>query len=229
LILLLLLFQIFFLAQSGVTILLLLFLPAYWFFFFPRPSAILGVLCFLALAALAFVYMLPQVQGLRVAYLAANLLAHPLDLSRIDVSVNARIGHILFSILGFLDNHGIPGGFDHFNTYVGFKASKVNFVWLGGLSPHMKIISGYGAGLFELGIFGLAIPLAGLIACLNFFRPELRKGLVFGAFLTTIMFSGNPVSLPCFGLFLGYLMAGSQRQSSSKSEAKSALIPNRIQ
>jgi hypothetical protein len=210
-IMVMLLFQIFILAQSSVTILLLLVFIAYRAVLFPSLRLIMGVLFLLLICVLLFIYVLPYLTNLRIASLTLNLLSQPTALLQVDKSLNARAGHVLFSILGFIDNHGLPWGFDHFNEYVNQKSASLKNVWLGGLSPHMKIMSGYGAGLFELGILGLFIPLVAVLSIFRYFRPDIRSGILFALYISTIMFSAIQVSLPFFGVFLGWLLTKKPR------------------
>lgn len=211
----LLLFQIFFLAQSSVTILLLLTFMFYRTLLFPTLRQI-STIIFLAVSSMGLLsYVLPHFADLRVAALAINFVSHPTQLFQLDTSLNARVGHVVFSIIGFLDNRGLPHGFDHFTDFVLMRADSLNFTWLGGTPPHLKIMSGYGSLLFELGVFGLLTPLTVVILSLKYFRFNFRLGLLFALYISTIMFSAIQVSLPLFGVFLGWL--GQMRRTKDES------------
>lgn len=205
---LLLLFQIIFLAQSSITIVLLLIFIAFRTIFYPSWRIIAAVVTLLLVGLALFLYVLPRyVDNVRVAFLALQILADPLTLANYDVSINARVGHVLFSVLGFLDNHGMPYGFGHFEEYVNLKAPALGYNWLGALSPDMKIMSGYGGLLFEVGAFGLATLLAVGVIVWRYFMNNWRLGALAALFATTMMFSAIQISLPVLGLALGWMVA----------------------
>lgn len=221
----LLLFQIVVLAQSSVTILLMLIYMLYRTILFPTRRQI-AVIIFLAISAIGLLaYVLPQLSNLRLATLAINLVNRPMVLFQVDTSINARAGHVLFSVLGFLDNYGLPRGFDHFTDYILRRANSLDFPWLGGLPPHLKIMSGYGAIIFELGILGLLTPLAVAILIFKYFRNKIRSALLMALYISTIMFSAIQISLPLFGIFLGWL--AKMRDGGEEHSVQTAIFPRR--
>jgi hypothetical protein len=71
-------------------------------------------------------------------------------------------------------------------------------------------MSGYGAALFELGAFGLLIPIAIALAITRYFRGRTRVAIFVACYVTTVMFSAIQLSLPLLGLMLGVLLAPSR-------------------
>ncbi|WP_156438348.1 hypothetical protein [Burkholderia sp. BDU5] len=205
-----LLFQIVVLAQSSIAVLLLVIFAIYWLIFFVSPKNL--VLASLAVLAILWILadLLPQFRSMRIAQLPLDFIGDPWVVLETDASLNARLGHSLFSLLGFADNWGAPHGFDHFHEYVGKKLSEVDYVWLGRRDPGIKIMSGYGAALFELGVFGLPIPVAVAFAIKRHFRGHTRVAIFVVCYVTTVLFSAIQLSLPLLGLMLGVLLATSR-------------------
>jgi hypothetical protein len=205
-----LLIQIIVLAQSSIAVLLLIIFAIYWLVFFVSIRKI--VLASLAVLAVLWIVadLLPQFNAMRIAQLPLDFVADPRAVLETDGSVNARFGHSLFSLLGLFDNWGAPYGFNHFHEYVGKKLSEIDYVWLGRLDADVKIMSGYGAALFELGAFGLLIPIAIALAITRYFRGRTRVAIFVACYVTTVMFSAIQLSLPLLGLMLGVLLAPSR-------------------
>jgi hypothetical protein len=205
-----LLIQIIVLAQSSIAVLLLIVFVIYWLLFFVSIKKL--ILASLAVLVMLWIIpdLLPQFNAMRIAQLPLDLVADPRAVLETDASLNARFGHSLFSLLGLFDNWGAPYGFNHFYEYVGKKLSEVDYVWLGRRDADVKIMSGYGAALFELGAFGLLIPIAVALAIKRYFRGRTRVAIFVGCYVTTVMFSAIQLSLPLLGLMLGVLLAASR-------------------
>jgi hypothetical protein len=143
----------------------------------------------------------------RLVTLTSALTQDPSLLLLTDTSVNSRFGHFLFSTVGFFQDGLIPHGYDSFTQYVG-KALAVRYpeyVWLGSLDDNLKIMSGYGAALFELGFVGLLYLVSLTVASYKYFRGDVKRFLVLTAFIHTIMFAAVQMSLPLLGFLIGYL------------------------
>jgi hypothetical protein len=94
------------------------------------------------------------------------------ELILLDESINERLNHALFPIINLYDNNFLPMGFGHFNKYIVEKISNPTFSIFFeniNLDHYNKIMSGYGAAFFELGIFGFLIP---------FFLYSLTKNML---------------------------------------------------
>ena len=213
-ILLLLLFQIIFLAQSTMTIILIVIAFGYWILFHIRMKNILMLSFFSFMFSAIYILVLPQISDLRISYLLTSLINNPLQLIQQDVSLNARFSHIYFSLLGFFDNYGAPHGFGNFGQYVSEKIQEINYIWLGIITQEMKIMSGYGSALFELGLFSISIPLAIYIIFNQFFLSKKMGLFVFISF-STIMFASIQLSLPILSLVLGCMLGNSRNSMPS--------------
>lgn len=211
--------QILFLAQSSITVLIALVFLLYAAIIYTSLPVLTAVAAVIAVLVGAAIYVLPYFKDARIAFLATRLLADPWIVVSVDTSVNARLGHTIFPIMGFYDAWGVPYGFEHFSEYVAKRAPQINYVWLGVLDRDKKIMSGFGAGIFELGWFGLAMPLATAIAILRHYRKRLRFGILLAVFVTTIMFFAIQASLPLFGLMLGWMMGQEGPQAATPGRA----------
>ncbi len=102
--------------------------------------------------------------GLRFYDTFSILIENP-ELLLNDLSILERLNHILFPILGCIENFFVPKGFGVFADYLTFKSSNSIFSMLLEhpaytlVEGKTRIMSGYGKGIFELGIFGCLIPI----------------------------------------------------------------------
>lgn len=207
----LLIFQIIFVAQSSIAVVMLFIFMFYALLFLPSLKAVTMTIGVAIAAIWLSTYLQPRFQDARIVYLFLTLLSDPSTLVSVDVSLNARVGHVVFSILGFIDSLGMPHGFNHFYEYALRRADTVSFVWLGSVDPNKKIMSGYGSELFEIGIFGLFTPLGVAIAIACYFRHHLRQTALVVLYVTTVMFFAIQVSLPLLGVLIGWILSNPRR------------------
>lgn len=84
------------------------------------------------------------------------------ELILLDESINERLNHALFPVINLYDNYLLPGGYNNFDKYILLKSHQEAYsIFFENLNidHYKKIMSGFGASIFELGIFGLLIPL----------------------------------------------------------------------
>jgi hypothetical protein len=174
-----------------------------------RPQLI--VLGLMAGATIMIVHELPEDLNVRAFFLLVTAMTDPSSLLTGDASVNARIDHIVYSILGFVESFGAPHGFDAFGAYIGdLVARNSDVIWLGQDPEGMRIMSGYGGVLFELGWFGLVIPFV-LTACAwRRFKDDRAEFVAFAITLNAVMFSAVQISLPLIGFIAGVSLAQSK-------------------
>jgi len=200
-----LLFQILFLAKSSVAVFSLLFLLLY--FGLVNLSIKQIALCAIVIVGgyYAIVKLFPD--DWRIVILTSALLQDPSLLLLTDTSVNSRFSHFLFSLGGFFQDGLIPHGYGSFTHYVREELAVryPEYVWLGSLDDNLKIMSGYGAALFELGFVGLLYLVSLTVASYKYFRGDVKAFLVLTAFIHTIMFAAVQMSLPLLGFLIGYL------------------------
>jgi len=200
-----LLFQILFLAKSSVAVFSLVTLLLY--FGLVNLSIKQIALCAIVMVGgyYAIVTLFPD--DWRIVTLTSALLQDPSLLLLTDTSVNSRFGHFLFSTVGFFQDGLMPHGYGSFTHYVkeALAVRYPEYVWLGSLDDDLKIMSGYGSALFELGFVGLLYLVSLTVASYKYFRGDVKSFLVLTAFVHTIMFAAVQMSLPLLGLLIGYL------------------------
>jgi hypothetical protein len=216
----LLVMQIVLLARSAMGILALLILisaraltrlrPLYFFVLL----AIMGALILTAHEASADV-------NVRAIFLLVTAFTDPTSLLTSDTSINARVDHVIYSMQGFFSSFGAPHGFDTFASYIdGLMASNPNMIWLGESPKGMRIMSGYGGALFELGWFALPIPFVLTVCIWRRFRFERREFWAYAIALNAVMFSAVQISLPLVGFLAGACLARGRDVESPLRTAK---------
>jgi hypothetical protein len=120
-----------------------------------------------------------------------------------DGSLNDRLGSIYFSLKGFLDHYGFPAIFENYSQYVEREQYKQEFFSVFSMN---RILSGYGSVLFELGIFGLIIPIIFVIAIFKYFKSQKEWQIIISICFTSFMFTPVPISLPYVAFFLAFLL-----------------------
>lgn len=187
---LLLLFQIVFIAQSSVSILYVIL-----FFLFTMISEfslvdakiwikyIFIVLASFSLLQLIFIY-LPES---RIANVYLNFINNGFIASIFngnDQSIQDRLDAITNSFYCFYKNYGIPGYFILNN----FEVTE-------------RFMSGYGTMLYELGVLGIAA----ITSIFNIIKKSYEKsGIAYALSITIIMFSAVQLAQPLFAFFIGY-------------------------
>lgn len=92
----------------------------------------------------------------RLIQVTSYLIKNPFDFFFLDSSSSDRISHVYFSFKGFIENLGMPHGFNSWKEYALLEFNKSSFKWI----TTGRIMSTYGSILFELGIFGLIFILS---------------------------------------------------------------------
>lgn len=211
---LLLAFQIIFLAKSPLGILLFVIVVLSQLVFhlsLIRLVAFSSVL--IGAMYLAIAYGTAEVRAVSLIH---ELFYEPSSLYYVDVSINARLNHLIYSVRGFLENFGVPYGFNQFHSYVlRLLDSEASIVWLGVIPHDLKIMSGYGGALFELGWFGLVIPVAVTVCIWRRFRNDLPSFWAFALPLNAILFSALQLALPLVGIVAGVCAAGKREGGST--------------
>jgi hypothetical protein len=104
------------------------------------------------------------------------------------------------------DNYFFPNGYQSWNIYVSEQLPKYSDVviveWF---SVGGRIMSGYGAAFFELGIVAIFIPVAMFGLLYSIYRNDAKKLMFFFLFVNAIMFSAIPIGFSLFGFYLGFL------------------------
>ena len=201
--LVLLLIAILFFSKSTLMVLILAILGLYYVlcgFSFRRLIAV-GIAGYLGYALLVS----PLFGGTRVQALFIKipiLIENPWVFLLSDASLLDRYLHLFLSIKGFFSCWGVPHGFHLWGDYV------VQYLQFYGISARIglgRIMSGYGAALFELGFFGLFIPVSLGYSLKKYFKVQSTYFYFSLLSLTTFMFTPISIGFPMFGFLIGYL------------------------
>lgn len=194
--------SIVFLAKSSMGVLLALILITGYFvctFKFTIKKVFLGgVLISLSIFSVVKVSELEENSRLTSMI---NLIqsAGVIKLLMTDESVNLRAKAIAHSIYGAFDNVFIPQGFHNYKDYSTQLSTETgSMFWT--RSNSNKIMSGLGAPLFELGLFGLLLFFY-VISITS--RIENKRIALFETFfIPLVMFTAITVSFPLFVILL---------------------------
>ena len=127
------------------------------------------------------------------------ILENPSNFYLIDASGNDRVAHIFFSLKGALDNFLLPNGFNNWTQYVNSESARnQTFFYV----SSGRIMSTYGAALYELGVFGLILPVSINIIL---FRLDIRSRFAIIITINLLLFTAIPLAFPILSIFLGYI------------------------
>lgn len=140
-------------------------------------------------------------------YKILDILISKPEIILLDESINERVNHALFPLISIYDNFGLPNGYGNFQEYIIKKSSDPSYYFFFerlNIEHYKKVMSGYGAVFFELGIFGIIIP----YYLYNVFKNLLNKNIYLYIFiaLNLLLFTSislnNPLILFLFGNIL---------------------------
>jgi hypothetical protein len=162
-ILLILVFQLFFLSISSTSIVVLfvsiLLLFSYLLFksnFLTIVYTIIGASCII----LFLIFLAPLFSNTRIFNIINLVISNP-QLIFFDQSISERFNAVYFTISSLFENFGMPKGFNSYQNYIHEKSllPEYNMYFINyRFENYSRILSGYGMGFYELGIFGLLIP-----------------------------------------------------------------------
>lgn len=200
----LLVFQILIFSKSSMIIgLLLLFLVLRVIFLRFSWKEALFMLSFFSCLAIVTIAYQSTLMHLRITEIIFLFIESPSDIIMLDQSINERLVHLFFSIHGWITNLLIfPNGFSMFGYYLTENIPNYSeyFIVKNYGEEGARIMSGYGAILFELGIGGtLLIGYIWYIQTTLFYPKYLKLFFVF------FMLTAVPLSIPLVGVYIGLL------------------------
>jgi hypothetical protein len=201
----LLIFQIVILARSTIGV---LFLGIYFIYdFFLSGFNKKNILAVLTIPIISYFIINYFLIDTRIFQIFSYFMGNPSSVLIVDQSANSRFAHIFFSIRGFLSDYFLPHGYNTFNHYMIENAPEHTGLFPRGvnLSESARIMSGYGAALFELGFLAFPIIIVINYSIFKFYNKNTRQLLLLTLFLNTILFSAIPLSSPILGFLIGYL------------------------
>jgi hypothetical protein len=173
-----------------------------------------------AVSVLIIAVAAPFFAGSRIYKLVSIVLSKP-ELILLDQSISERFNAIYFSIGSIFDNYGIPHGYNAYKDYM-LKQSQdpeyAMFFFNFKIENYGRILSGFGMGIFELGIFGLLIPLLIFVSIWRCLKNNsvLFAYILFNLILFTAMSLNNSLILFIIGnmIYLSYLKKEQKVQNS---------------
>jgi hypothetical protein len=168
----------------------------------------------LLLAGWIFATQTNYFDNTRIGDLTKLALSNPAALTKLDLSISDRVAHLVFSFKGAYENWLMPNGFTSWGSYYHSQTlQNRDYFLLYFPDPFpVRIQSGIGAPLYELGVFGV-IPIVVLFAAIrNRFGSRKRtSAAVFTVSLLLALLPGTPIATPIYGFMLGQLFAPRNR------------------
>ena len=172
----------------------------------PTATVALASLC----AGSIFVFLSAEwlLSGTRIGQLMELMLKAPERVLLVDGSVAARVANVFYSVYGSFDDWLVPHGFDAWQAFAYGQSKIYRGVFLNDQNLYGdRIMSGYGAAVFELGYFGLIIPAVMSLAILGAFsRQDWARSVAMLIFVSVLLVMPVPLALPTVGLLMGQLL-----------------------
>ncbi|MHA7855896.1 hypothetical protein [Marinobacter shengliensis] len=191
-----------FFAKSTMVVLFLIIMGFIWLVLSAKVKYIIMLLP----ASLLYPFFLNYMEGTRLGFILTKVASDPASIILLDASANDRFFHVFFSIKGMIDNFFIPNGYSAWVPYVERQIPQFSDVviveWF---SMGGRIMSGFGAGFYELGVMFALVPIALTYSFYKLYFNDIKKFLFFTTFVNVIMFSAIPVGLPLFPFYIGFI------------------------
>lgn len=202
----LLIFQIIFLARSSTVILFLIILFGLRTIVKLNGKRLLISIATVVIGIIVLMSMDLRSYNIRVFKIIDLVIERGfLKTIAIDASISDRVAHIYFSLKGFLDNYFLPHGYGAWGKYLDGQLAGYGRVFrLEWITRGDKILSTYGAAFYELGIFGLLLPVSITIILYRAFKKsEWRRQLTLIIFVNMILMTAIPISFPPIAFLMG--------------------------
>ncbi|MFX0560705.1 hypothetical protein TEPIDINF_002139 [Tepidibacillus infernus] len=140
----------------------------------------------------------------RATVLLGSILSNPQEVYSADASVRSRFNHIYIPITEAFRSYLMPNGYSRALEVFGYR----------------RIMSGYGAGIYELGIIGIIMVIN--IFLIVYRATYHRNNKLNSVFLTIIMFSAIQLASPILAFYIGYVL------NLNKSKKNKVMINKKI-
>jgi hypothetical protein len=169
-----------------------------------KPQFILRFTFFTAIGIFVLFLIMPLFAGTRSFAILMLAFENP-RLILFDGSIMERFNAAYFPILSLTEQYGLPKGYNTFRDYILMKMDSgfYNdlFIYEFKATGYDRILSGYGMGFFELGFFGLIIPLTIFLSIRKKLgnKMTLLAFVIFNLVLFTAMSLNNALILFILG------------------------------
>lgn len=160
-----------------------------------------------------------HMKGLRISTLLEIAVDNPALFVTADESVNERFIHFFFPLLGFIQNFGFPRGYNEFNNFMKeiYYSGSCDDLLIYYRDNYNKIMSGFGAVFFELGVIGF-IPIYVFTKHIRTISRSNPKLLFFSIAYLLILFNAISFNNALIGFILGNIIYISEKLSSEQAE-----------
>ncbi len=198
--------QLFYLSKSSTSIIVLFFCLVMLFIIFLFKSKIKTLLLiFISSIITIFSIFLfaPLFNSTRIYNIFNVFITNP-QLIFLDQSISERFNAVYFTIGSLFENFGLPKGFNTYQKYI-FEKSLIpdyNIYFINyNFENYSRILSGYGMAIYELGFFGLLIPVLIFFSIKSILnqRNILFAFILFNLILFTAMSLNNALILFIIG------------------------------
>lgn len=142
----------------------------------------------------------------RLYDLALIFIENPSNLIMLDASINDRFFQIFFSIKGFFQFYFLPHGFSYWGKYLAIEVPQYSdYVMVDYFSSDGRIMSGLGSLLFELGFFGLLLPILILKQNIILYRKSFIDLFFVLILIFLLLISAIPIGFSYFGFYLAFI------------------------
>jgi hypothetical protein len=199
-------FQLTYLSKSSTSIIVLFFCLMILFLIFLFKSKIKTLLYFISgflISSFSFFLLMPLFNTTRIYNILNIFISNP-QLIFLDQSISERFNAVYFTIGSLFENIGLPKGFNTYQNYIYEKSlipeNKIYFLNYN-FENYSRILSGYGMGIYELGFFGLLIPVLIFISIKNKLKQNniVFAFILFNLVLFTAMSLNNSLILFIIG------------------------------
>lgn len=144
-----------------------------------------------------------KTKGIRVLELARLVVTTPSLILVRDNSISDRVAAITFSFMGAAQHWLIPHGFAAWSQYIlemGPRMARyIPYYTVGD-----RIMSGYGAAIYELGFLGLVIPIVVTRSIALRYRDDRAKLVTIAVLLNLLLLTAIPLAYPPVAFLIGY-------------------------
>jgi hypothetical protein len=172
---------------------------------------------FIGISIFSVIIINNSISDLRIVVSLQQIIDDPMLYFRTDASANDRLSAIVLSFRGSFENYFIPNGFNSWQNYESLAKASSNFFWYG---RSTRIMSMYGAIIYEMGIIGLIVPLLLNVWLIRFLKSKHYIGnrwyVIFS--INLICFTAIPLATPFIGYLLGALLYFNKKTLQNKKE-----------
>jgi hypothetical protein len=202
-----LLIQILLFARSSMTV---LFLGVWALAYFATRAGLLKSLIGAAVASAfglgilqALAYLTITVKGVRIFDIIRLVTTAPALILVRDQSISDRVAAIVFSFAGASEHWFLPHGFISWSAWVteiGPRTARYIPYYTAG----DRIMSGYGAAVFELGFLGFVIPYVVTRTASARYAENRKRFITIAIVLNLLLLTAVPLAYPPVGFLIGY-------------------------